>query len=40
MGCNKHALRRVMASVRNRHPNYGLKRRKKIARAIIYSRRK
>ena len=39
MPCHERTLAKVMTSVRRRHPEYGLKRRKKIARAIIYGRR-
>ena len=39
MGCHKRTLAKVMVSVRRRHPDYGLERRKKIARAVIYGRR-
>lgn len=40
MACNKRTFIKVMASVRKEYPTYGLKRRKKIARAIIYRKQK
>ena len=39
MSCSK-TYKKTMASVRNRYPNYSLKRRKKITRARIYYKRK
>ena len=39
MGCRKITMKKVMASVRRQYPSYGLERRKKIARAIIYRRK-
>lgn len=40
MGCRKITFKKVMDSVRKQYPNYGLARRKKIASAIIYRRKK
>ena len=40
MGCNKKTKAKIMASVRRKHPNYSLKRRKRIVSAIIYGRKR
>lgn len=40
MVCHKNTFNKVMASIRRRHPTYGLKRRKHIASSIIYGRKK
>jgi disulfide oxidoreductase YuzD len=40
MPCNKKTKQKVMARVRRKYPNYSLKRRKKIASAIIYNKTK
>jgi hypothetical protein len=40
MVCHKKTFKKVMASVRNRHPRWGLKRRKHVSSAIIYGRKK
>lgn len=39
MACHKRTMQKIMASVRRKHPSYGLERRKKIARSVIYGRR-
>lgn len=39
MGCHKKTFKKIMDSVRKKHPSYGLERRKRIARAVIYGRR-
>lgn len=39
MGCHKKTYDKIMASVRRKHPNYSLKRRKKIVNARIYGRK-
>ena len=40
MSCHQRTFNKVMASVRKRHPNYGLLRRKNIVRAVVYARKK
>jgi len=40
MGCSGKTWKKVMNNVRRQYPSYSLKRRKKIARAIIYGRRR
>jgi hypothetical protein len=40
MPCNRKTKQRIMASVRNRYPAYGLARRKRIVSAIVYRRKK
>lgn len=40
MGCTKKTYNKIMTRVRRQYPNYGLKRRKKIVRAIIYNKNK
>lgn len=39
MGCNKKTFKKVMNRVRKQYPSYGLERRKKIARALIYRKK-
>jgi hypothetical protein len=39
MSCHQKTLNKVMSSVRRKHPSYGLERRKKIARGVIYGRK-
>jgi len=40
MPCYKKLRQKIMNSVRRKHPNYSLKRRKRIVSAVIYRRRK
>jgi len=40
MGCNTKTKKKIMDSVRKKHPNYSLKRRKKIVSAIVYGKRR
>lgn len=39
MGCHKETKKKIMDSVRRKHPNYSLQRRKKIVNAVIYGRK-
>ena len=40
MACRPKTKARVMARVRKKYPNYGLKRRKKIVSSIIYRKKR
>jgi hypothetical protein len=40
MGCHRATKEKIMASIRRKHPAYGLKRRKKMLGAILYGRKK
>lgn len=40
MGCHTKTKVKIMASVRRKHPSYGLARRKRIVNAVIYGRGK
>jgi hypothetical protein len=39
MPCHKRTRKKIMDSIRRKHPGYGLKRRKRMTNAIIYGRK-
>jgi hypothetical protein len=40
MGCHTKTKVKIMASIRRKHPTYGLARRKKMVSSIVYGRGK